>query len=82
MSLDVNKACFDEEQDIPNKREKSRKSQSVTEWFRCGKCGVMDTNVQSLSCSEVEALGYFQLSDIRYDDDRNAVTQGVRTTVL
>ena len=34
VNLDVNKACFEEEQDIPNKREKSRKSQSATEWCR------------------------------------------------
>ena len=33
VSLDVNKVCFEEEQDIPNTREKSRKSQSVTEWY-------------------------------------------------
>ena len=37
VSLDVNEVCFEEEQDIPNTREKSRKSESVTEWFRCGK---------------------------------------------
>ena len=30
VSLNVNKVCFDEEQDIPNTREKSRKSQRVT----------------------------------------------------
>ena len=30
MSLDVNEVCFDEEQDIPNTREKLRKSQGVT----------------------------------------------------
>ena len=30
-SLDVMKVCFNEEQDIPNTREKSRKSQRVTE---------------------------------------------------
>ena len=29
-SLDVNEACFDVEQDIPDTREKSRKRQSVT----------------------------------------------------
>ena len=57
VSLDVNKVCFDEEQDIPNTREKSRKSQSVTEWCRCGKYGVMDTNVECLSCDEIQALG-------------------------
>ena len=43
VSLDVNKVCFDEEHDIPNTNEKLRKSQSVTEWCRYGKCGVMDT---------------------------------------
>ena len=31
VSLDVSKVCFEEEQDISNTREKSRKSQSVTE---------------------------------------------------
>ena len=37
VSLDVNYVCFEEEQYIPNTREKSRKSQSVTEWSVCGK---------------------------------------------
>ena len=37
VSLDVKEVCFEEEPDIPNTREKSRKSQSVTEWCRCGK---------------------------------------------
>ena len=59
-SLDVNDVCFEEEQDIPNTRKKSRKSQSVAEWCRCRKWGVMHTNFEYLSCSKVEALGYFQ----------------------
>ena len=37
VCLDVNEVCFEEEQEILNIREKSRKSQSVTEWYRCGK---------------------------------------------
>ena len=41
----------------------------------------MHTNVEYLSCGEVEALGCFQLSDMRYDD-RNMVTERVSTTVL
>ena len=41
VSLDVNEVCFDDEQDIPNTREKSRKIQTVAEWCRCGKCEVM-----------------------------------------
>ena len=45
--------------------EKSRRSKSATEWCRCGKCGVMHTNVESLSCREIEALGYFQLLNMR-----------------
>ena len=49
VSLGVNEVCFDKEQDIRNTREKSRKSQTVTEWCRCGKCGVMDTNVECMS---------------------------------
>ena len=32
VSSNLNKVCFDEEQDIPNTRQISRKSQSVTEW--------------------------------------------------
>ena len=46
VSLEVNKVCFDQEQYIPNTREKSRKNPRVTEWCRCEKCGVMDTNVK------------------------------------
>ena len=34
----------------------------------------MDTNVECMSFGEFEALGYFQLLDMRYDD-RNAVTE-------
>ena len=49
VSLGVNEVCFDKEQDIPNTRKKSRKSQTVTESCRCGKCGVMDTTVEYLS---------------------------------
>ena len=37
VSLDINEVCFEEEQDIPNTLEKSRKRQSFTEWYRCGK---------------------------------------------
>ena len=37
VCLDVNEVCFEEEQEILNIREKSRKSQSVTEWCRYGK---------------------------------------------
>ena len=37
VTLDVNEVCSEEEQDIPKRRKKTRKSQSVTEWCRCGK---------------------------------------------
>ena len=37
VSLDLNEIFFKEEQDILNTREKSRKSQSVTDWCRYGK---------------------------------------------
>ena len=43
-------------QDIPNTHEKIRKRQSFTEWCRCGKHGVMDTDVEYLSCSEVHVI--------------------------
>ena len=36
--LDTKEVCFDEEQDIFNTSEKSRKGQSIIEWCRCGKC--------------------------------------------
>ena len=81
VSLDVNEVCFEEEQDIPNTREKSRKILSVKGWCRCGRWHVMHTNVEYLTYGEVEALGYFQLSDMRYDD-RSVVTGRVSTTFL
>ena len=81
VSLDINEVCFEEEQDIPDTREKSRKSQSVTEWYRCGKWDIMHTNFEYLSCGEVEASEYFQLSDMRFDD-RNMVSERVSTIVL
>ena len=59
---------------MPNTHEKSIKNPCVTEWCRCEKLRVMDTNVKCLSCGKVEALGYFQLSDMRYND-MNAVTK-------
>ena len=65
VSLDVNEVCFDKEEYIPNTREKKRKSQSVTWPCRCGKCGIMDTNVKSFSFCNVEALEYFQVLDMR-----------------
>ena len=55
-----------------NTREKSRKIQSVTECCRCGKSTVMHISFEHLSGGEVEALGYFQLSDMRYHG-RNVV---------
>ena len=41
----------------------------------------MHTDVKNLSSGDVEALGDFQLSDMRYDD-KNVVTERVSTTVL
>ena len=46
VSLDVNRVCFEEEQDTPNTPEKSRKGQSITEWCKCGKWGAMHANVE------------------------------------
>ena len=48
-----------EEHDFANKHEKSRKNQTFSEWCKCGKCGVMDTNVECLNCHKVEDLKYF-----------------------
>ena len=78
----LSEVCFEEKQNIPNTREKSRRSLTVTEWCRSGKWDVMHTNVEYLSCGEVEALGYlFQLSDMTYDDG-NMVTERFSTAVL
>ena len=41
--------------------EKSRQNQSVTEWYGCYKCGIIDTNTECLCCCEVEAVKYFKL---------------------
>ena len=81
VSLDVHEVCFEEEQDLRNTGEKSRKSQSIVECCRCGKWGVMHTNAEFLICGELEAFGYVQLSDMRYDH-KNAVTERVSTTAL
>ena len=37
VSLDVNEVCFEEERDIFDTSEKSRKSENFTEWCGCGK---------------------------------------------
>ena len=81
VSLDVDKVCFEKEQNIPNTCQKSRNVQIVTEWCRCGKLGVLHANVEYLSCKKIEALRYFQLSEMRYND-RNGVMEIVRTKVL
>ena len=41
----------------------------------------MHTNAEYLNCSEVKALEYFQLLDMRYDDT-NVVTKKVLDTFL
>ena len=81
VSSDINEVCFKEGQDISNTHEKPRESQGFTERCRCGKRGVMHTNVEYLSCGKVEALGYLQLLNMRCDE-RNVVTEGVSTRVL
>ena len=78
VRLDVKKVCFDEKKDISNTGEKLRKCQSVTEWCRCGECGVMDTWVLELRWSWV--FGYVWLLDMTYND--NAVTERLRDRTL
>ena len=60
----------------PNTHEKSTKKHSVTECYRCNKCGAMDKNVECLCYHEVEAVEYFELLNMRYGD-MNAVSQRV-----
>ena len=45
-----------------------KKKLKVTEWCRCGEWDVTHTYVEYLNCGAVEALGHFQLSNMRYDD--------------
>ena len=52
VKLDVNEVCFDEEQDIRNTCEKSKKDQNLN-GCTCGKWDVMQTNVKSLSCPKL-----------------------------
>ena len=60
VSLLVNEVfCLD----IPNTREKSRKSQSITEWCRYRKYGARDANVECLSCGEFEALRILSVNE-------------------
>ena len=60
--------------------EESSKNQSIIDWW-CGKWVLIQTNVECFGCSEVEALGYFHLLDMRYGD-RNVVTERVNTIFL
>ena len=41
----------------------------------------MQMNVEYLSCGKVEALGYFEISHMKYND-RKVVTKRVGTSVL
>lgn len=50
----------------PYMHEKSIRYQSVTKWYRCGKCEAMNKNVESLWCSGVETVEYL---GIRYGDN-------------
>ena len=59
VNLDLNEICFEEVQNIPNTREKLRKGQSVTEWCRCEKWGIMHTNVKSLSSCFGDTFSYW-----------------------
>ena len=68
VSLDVNKVWFGEELHIPNMRENQEKVKSLLNG------AVTDTDFECLSCGKVEAVGYFQLSDMTYND-RNALTK-------
>ena len=53
VGLDVNEVCSDEEQDIPNMCEKSKRYQMKQ------MLEMSVGNVECFSSSEVEALGYF-----------------------
>ena len=70
------KEIWAEKKSISKYAWKSIKNQSVTEWYRSGKCGAMGKNVECLCCHEVEVVEYFDLLGIIYGD-MNVFTQGV-----
>ena len=51
---------------IPNTHEKSTKNQSVTEWCRCGKYGVMDKKCHFLPQSRSRGIVWIIGYDIRW----------------
>ena len=62
--------------DVLNTYEESTKTQSVPEWYRCGKCRAMDKNLECLYCHRLKAIKYYGLLVMRYSAT-NAVTQRV-----
>ena len=51
---------------------KNKKNQSVTEWGRCVKCGVMDTNVEFCVATKLKPC-----NTLNYWYDANADTQRI-----
>ena len=51
--------------DIPNKHEISTKDQSVTEWYRYGKCGAMNKNVSA--CVATKSKPWNTLNYLAWD---------------
>ena len=68
-----NKTRVDQE---PISLIRKKNQQSVAGWYRCGKCGAVDKNIECLCCSGVEAVEYFELLGFRYRD-MNAVSQRI-----
>ena len=41
---------------------------SVTEWYRCGKYGAINEDIECLCCHKVKAVEYFEFLGMRYGD--------------
>ena len=69
-NLDISTFWFTKQLDNPNTYKESRKNQRVAACFRCGICGVKDTNIKCLCYRMVEALEYLQLLGMRYGETK------------
>ena len=61
MSLVEKEVWVDEEPIHLIRMKNQQKIKSGTEWYRCGKCGAMDKNVECLHCLKVASLKLQQL---------------------
>ena len=52
----MNEVRVDEEPTSLIRMKNQQKNQSVTELYKCGKCGAIDKNAECLCCGKVETV--------------------------